>query len=80
MQLDPTFLAEMARRRSALRAEIVQFLGVPGKITWEIGCGHGHFLVSHATAHPHRFFVGVDISGERIGRARRKSERARLNT
>lgn len=61
-----------------LRAELVQHLGAPGKITWEVGCGHGHFLVAQATAHPDRFFIGVDISSERITRARRKSERARL--
>ena len=78
MQFDPAFLEEVVRRRRALRVELAQYLGAPRKITWEVGCGHGHFLVAHATTHPDRFFIGVDISSERIVRARRKSERAHL--
>lgn len=78
VQFDPAFLEEVVRRRSALRAELARCLGTPRKITWEVGCGHGHFLVAQAIAHPAHFFIGVDVSSERIARARRKSERARL--
>jgi len=49
------------------------------KITLEIGCGHGHWLVAYAGAHPDEFCVGIDLKTKRIERARRKSERLRLD-
>ena len=49
------------------------------KITLEIGCGHGHWLVGYSGAHPDEFCVGIDLKTKRIERARRKSERLRLD-
>ena len=46
--------------------------------TWEIGCGHGHFLTAYAQTHPDEVCIGIDIVGERIGRAVRKRDRAKL--
>ncbi len=45
---------------------------------WEVGCGHGHFLAAYAAAHPSQVCIGVDIASDRIARARKKAERARL--
>jgi tRNA (guanine-N7-)-methyltransferase len=45
---------------------------------WELGCGHGHFLTAYAQAHPHLRCIGIDIASERIERALRKRDRARL--
>jgi tRNA (guanine-N7-)-methyltransferase len=45
---------------------------------WEVGSGHGHFLAAYAAAHPGDICVGIDIASDRIARAERKRERARL--
>lgn len=50
----------------------------PVDFVWEVGCGHGHFLTAYATAHPARSCIGVDIASDRIARARKKAQRARL--
>jgi tRNA (guanine-N7-)-methyltransferase len=44
----------------------------------ELGCGHGHFLVSQVIAEPSKTYIGVDCQEKRIGRARRKVELAGL--
>jgi tRNA (guanine-N7-)-methyltransferase len=68
----------LSSRRDAL-ANAWESSGV-GKaaFTLEIGCGHGHFLTAYAAAHPTRTFIGIDLLPERIERAERKRERARL--
>jgi len=74
----PEFVEQITERRIALRAELAGLLPQPAGIVWEIGCGHGHFLARYAHEFPARNCFGVDVSSQRIGRARRKSERARL--
>lgn len=44
----------------------------------EIGSGHGHFLTGYAAAHPEKVCVGIDIVRERVMRATRKRDRAKL--
>lgn len=68
----------MAARRRDLRACLANILPPRTRFTWEIGCGHGHFLTAYAQAHPHELCVGIDIVSERVGRAVRKRDRARL--
>ena len=68
----------MADRREGLRATLLEILPRPPTFVWEVGCGHGHFLAAFAAAHPDRHCVGIDISSDRITRANRKRERARL--
>ena len=41
-------------------------------ISWELGCGHGHFLTKFASLHPERFFIGIDLLGDRLRKAGRK--------
>jgi tRNA (guanine-N7-)-methyltransferase len=71
-------LARIKQRRSDLQDKITAMLPRGAIFVCEIGCGHGHFLTAYASAHPTRLCVGVDISGERIGRALRKRDRAKL--
>ena len=78
MDFKPEFVEQITERRAALRAELGTLLPRPAAIVWEVGCGHGHFLARYAAECPQKNCFGVDISSQRIGRARRKSERARL--
>src|ERR1700734_1787041 len=66
------------RRREALARIFSEIFPKPGEFVWEVGCGHGHFLAAYAAAHPEKQCIGIDISSDRISRANRKRERARL--
>ena len=50
----------------------------PASFTWEIGCGHGHFLTKYASIHPTRLFVGIDLLSERLRKAAKKQQTARV--
>jgi len=75
----PEFLAVIAERRTALRAEVSALLPTPRAIVWEIGCGHGHFLVRYAELFPAKFCVGVDLILDRLERSGKKRDRAQLD-
>jgi tRNA (guanine-N7-)-methyltransferase len=72
-------LARLEQRREALRTRLGDLLAPAPRFVWEIGCGHGHFLAAYALAHPAVVCIGIDIVRERIERAERKRERARLH-
>jgi tRNA (guanine-N7-)-methyltransferase len=74
----PEFTELIAQRRADLRRELSLILANPGPITWEIGCGHGHFLERYAREFPEKTCVGVDLRSDRITRALRKAVRGRL--
>jgi tRNA (guanine-N7-)-methyltransferase len=74
----PEFLARITERRAALRAELAALLPARPALTWEIGSGHGHFLVQYAAAFPEKFCVGVDIIRDRLNRSGKKRDRAKL--
>jgi tRNA (guanine-N7-)-methyltransferase len=74
----PEFLAHVTARRARLRAELAAIVPADATIVLEIGSGHGHFLVQYATDHPGKFCLGVDLIGERVERATRKANRAKL--
>lgn len=78
MTYKPEFLARITERRAALRAELAELLPANRAITWEIGSGHGHFLVQYAQAFPEKFCVGVDIIRDRLNRSGKKRDRAKL--
>ena len=65
-------------RRRQLLDELKPILAGKSEFVCEIGCGHGHFLTAYATAHPDRACLGVDLVSERVERARKKRDRARL--
>lgn len=68
----------MEKRRSDLRDWFAAHLDPQTHLTWEIGCGHGHFLTAYARAHPDELCIGVDIVSDRIERANKKRDRAKL--
>ncbi len=72
------FLAMMEERRRDLRTRFTQILPTGKPFVWEIGCGHGHFLTAYAQAHPDETCIGVDLVSERIERANKKRDRAKL--
>jgi tRNA (guanine-N7-)-methyltransferase len=74
----PEFLARISARRAALRAELAALLPARHSLVWEVGSGHGHFLVGYAEACPDKYCVGVDIIRDRLARSGRKRDRAKL--
>ncbi|MEN9840725.1 MAG: hypothetical protein RL376_525 [Verrucomicrobiota bacterium] len=66
------------QRLAALRAGFFPRLPAGEPLTLELGCGHGHYLNAYAAAHPQEFCVGLDLIADRIARAERKANRARL--
>ena len=71
------YLSLLEERRAELRSRLSCLGGADGFIL-EIGSGHGHFLTAYAAAHPKALCVGIDLIGERVDRACRKRDRARL--
>jgi tRNA (guanine-N7-)-methyltransferase len=61
-----------------LRRTLAEIIPPSDRFVWEVGCGHGHFLTAYATAHPDQTCIGIDITSDRIVRADRKRERAKL--
>ena len=78
MPYQPEFLARITERRAALRVELASRLPAAQALVWEIGSGHGHFLVQYAQAFPEKFCVGVDIIRDRLNRSGKKRDRAKL--
>jgi tRNA (guanine-N7-)-methyltransferase len=74
----PEFVEHVTQRRAALRAELAALLPPAAALVLEIGSAHGHFLVRYAGENPSKLCVGVDLRGERVERAKRKAERAKL--
>lgn len=68
----------LQQRRAELHAELAPMDLHKAPFTWELGCGHGHFLTAYAEAHPDKLCIGIDIVSERIQRALRKRDRAKL--
>lgn len=71
--------ALLATRRAAVQARLADiFPRRETHITWDVGCGHGHFLTAYAAAHPEKLCLGVDMEINRIERAEKKRHRAKL--
>ncbi len=79
---NPTRTAEFITRRDARRTtlqhQLADLLAAHSRITLEVGAGHGHFLTDYAAAHPAEFCVGFDLLRDRVERALRKRDRAKL--
>ena len=78
MDFTPEFVEIISARRAALDIALAALLPQPRPIVLELGCGHGHFLEKYAGAFPAKYCLGVDLRSDRIGRAQRKAQRARL--
>ena len=74
------YAAHREKELAALRTSIEKFPA--GVYCLELGCGHGHFLTALAQQHRDEnlslHHVGVDKNGERIARAQKKTDRAKL--
>ena len=79
MVSSPAHLALIAQRRTGLRAALAPVLPPAARFLCEIGSGHGHFLTAYAATHPGELCIGIDLVGERIARAIRKRDRAKLS-
>ena len=74
------YRALLESRRAGVAETLNRVLPVAAEpFTWEVGCGHGHFLTAYAKAHPRRICIGVDIESARIARAEKKRARAELS-
>ncbi len=73
-----SYPALLARRRTELAEELERIALKAGPLVWEVGSGHGHFLTAYATAHPEKICIGIDLASDRIARAHRKRDRAKL--
>jgi tRNA (guanine-N7-)-methyltransferase len=76
--LSKTYDVVLAHRRAELGVQLAKILSNSDSFVWEVGCGHGHFLAAYAAAHHDQICIGIDIAGDRIERARRKRDRAKL--
>jgi tRNA (guanine-N7-)-methyltransferase len=76
----PEYAGVLVERRESLRASLQAIFADPARprFVFEVGCGHGHFLAAYAAAHPEKTCIGVDIASDRIERAVRKRDRAKL--
>lgn len=72
------YLARRDAAREALRQELTGMLADHRTITWEVGAGHGHFLTDYAREHGGEFCLGIDLMRDRVTRANRKRDRAKL--
>lgn len=72
-------LKSVASRCSALRETLAGLFPEPTSLTLEIGCGHGHWLVAYGTEHSEKQCLGVDLIGNRIERANKKRDSAKLD-
>ncbi len=74
----PEFIEHVTQRRAVLRTKLAALIPPTASLVLELGSGHGHFLTRYAEAFPQTLCLGVDLISDRIRRARRKAERARL--
>lgn len=69
-------LKYMEERRERLGASLGELFPEPARLTLEIGCGHGHWLVDYGLERPDERCLGVDLIGDRVQRATKKRDRA----
>lgn len=72
------YQALLGKRRTELADQLSQIPLEGAPLVWEVGSGHGHFLTAYAETHPEKTCIGIDIASDRVARAVRKRERARL--
>lgn len=71
-----------ARRQAnveRLGATLAAALAGRTSLTFELGCGHGHWLTAYAAAHPDEFCVGIDLITHRVERSVRKQTLGKLD-
>ena len=71
--------ARRAANVARLAATLADALVGRTDITFELGCGHGHWLAAYAAAHPQEFCVGIDLITHRVERSVRKQTLGKLD-
>jgi tRNA (guanine-N7-)-methyltransferase len=73
--------ADARRRANVERLSVTLAAGLAGRtgLTFELGCGHGHWLAAYAAAHPEEFCVGIDLITHRVERSVRKQTLGKLD-
>ena len=71
--------ARRAANVDRLAATLATALAGRTDITFELGCGHGHWLAAYAAAHPQEFCVGIDLITHRVERSVRKQTLGKLD-
>ncbi len=73
--------AEARRSANVARLEATLAAALAGRtgITFELGCGHGHWLAAYAAAHSDEFCVGIDLITHRVERSVRKQTLGKLD-
>ena len=71
--------ARRAANVARLGATLAEHLAGRTGITFELGCGHGHWLAAYAAAHPDEFCVGIDLITHRVERSVRKQTLGKLD-
>jgi tRNA (guanine-N7-)-methyltransferase len=72
------YFSRKEARIDSLEAKLAASFADENSIIWEVGCGHGHFLTAFAQQQPNASYVGIDLLRDRIARAERKKNRAKL--
>jgi len=70
--------ARRAANVERLAATLAAALTGRNSLTFELGCGHGHWLAAYAAAHPAEFCVGIDLITHRVERSVRKQTLGKL--
>lgn len=79
--LSPGHRASLERRAGrveALRSALADRFPERASVVLEIGCGHGHYLCSFASAHPDIPCLGIDLVTRRIEKAQAKQAKRGL--
>ena len=73
--------AEARREGSVdrLRLTLQTALADQTVLTFELGCGHGHWLAAYGAAYPAEFCVGIDLVTHRVERSQRKQALGKLD-
>ena len=71
-------LAKQAARKAELHARCRADLAGVGRIIFEAGCGHGHWLADYAEVNPGVFCVGIDLISWRIRKGNEKKAKRGL--
>lgn len=71
-------LEEALARRSArvenLKKICAEIIPQNCRLTFELGCGKGHYLSAYAAANPKEICLGIDIISERVRDAKRRAK------
>jgi tRNA (guanine-N7-)-methyltransferase len=71
--------ARRAANVARLATTLAEALAGRTSLTFELGCGHGHWLAAYGAAHPDEFCVGIDLITHRVARSVRKQTLGKLD-